>query len=282
MPGILTVTSICFVSMWERRRLSEKKLRFIMRSLSAEALGIKHCEADIKTQVCENVTRVLSSPLEIGRVVQLPYVELRSPVFSHIPTRREPHLFFPPSPAVTDIQRGGQTCPEDVLSQHSLSPASLCRWPPGSASDLWKVLTLSLLACALSYFTESKWVRTDSVNADRCVCECVSDVGVNKWVSWGFLHACVVSAPAFVSRAVGFLDVGMHTSAAAMHSALPLLIALIMTGGKARPRRNMSLTVATTVTSSFFLSHPPSLSFPLLCQCEGGHNGTFFRTHWQL
>ncbi len=148
----------------------------------------------------------------------------------------------------------------------------LCHWPLELSSrvkqrQLWRVLTLLFFASALkrNELFYWKWMSQGRLSKCQQVCLWVC-VGhwVSKWVSWSRVH----EYPALCEQhlacgcTLGFQDVGMHTSASAMRSALPATDLRYNDTWTARLQRKC-VGHCHRRCHFLILSLPPSHSFPL-------------------
>lgn len=128
---------------------------------------------------------------------------------------------------------------------------------------------------------------TFSKSAGRCAHEPASE-SVQKP---GFMHSTRASAASLPSSfvrehlacggAIGFHDVGMHTSASATGSALPATNGLDNDPRAGRPCRPVRPSLPLSLPHSSSQLSLPSNPFALFYY-EGQHNGAFFMSHWFL
>lgn len=115
---------------------------------------------------------------------------------------------------------------------------------------------------------------------------------LSQFKSRGFVHSTSTSAGSLPSSsfvrehlacggAIGFHDVGMHTSASATGSALPATDGLDNDPGAGRRCRPVSPSLPLSLPHSSSQLSLPSSPFALFYY-EGQHNGAFFMSHWLL
>lgn len=203
MPGILTVTPICFVATWERRCLSEGYLSALYR--------LKPIRQRISFS--QNITRACFFLSWGAAFLRAFHVKSSS---NRILTRRElPILFSTLSLCLTLTGTGkketlfsGEQC-LTVVCIHNPS-AALCCWPPELCSRFrhsWQMSVISEQCLHHFYCPEELQVTLLKVNVSRetqrHTCHHLrSLVCVIHWVSWSYdcVVASVVSTLPFVSR----------------------------------------------------------------------------------
>lgn len=157
---------------------------------------------------------------------------------------------------------------------------------PADASDLPGAAHCVLISLRVESF---RWKRVSQATfGKKTPAGALMSRPLSQFKSRGSLIQQALSLPSSFVRehlacggAIGFHDVGMHTSASATGSALPATGGLDNDPRAGRPCRP-NAPLAAAVTSSFLVPLSlPSNPFALFYY-EGQHNGAFFMSHWFL